>query len=223
MKNLIQLAFLIILVTAMACEGPRNARSRRGATSDAFTDSNDYSNSGNDDDDDGVTVIDDGTGTTNSSIPQEIRHCQWSTDGTSGFQSSGSHLGAYTACQSTTNETDIYIQLQSPVTDSQLCVIPTFNNGATSIYIGEPRCLSVVDNKKIYKVGLLKNRPGYTNFAISSVMILKDKAFFYPAPFYQYVLSPDAFIFCSNYLDQYRDSSYCQAFKSVNEYQFHQF
>ncbi len=223
MKNLIRLMFLVLLVAAMGCEGPRDARSRRGASSDAFTDSNDYSNTGNSGSGDTVTVVDDTGSGTESNIPAEIRNCQWSTDGNTGFQSSSSHLGSYTLCQSSTTETDVYLQLRTPVNDSQICVIPTFNNGATSIYIGEPRCLTAVDNKKIYKIGLLKNRPGYSNFAITGAMVMKDKAFFYPAPFYQYVLSPDAYIFCSNFLDQYGDGSYCQSFKTVGEYQYHQF
>lgn len=230
MKNLIRLAFLIILVTAMACQGPRDARSRRGATSDAFTDSTspNNSNNGNGSGNGETIVVEDpgnGGGGTNTNLPTEIQQCQWSSDGSNGFAASSSHLGSYTFCQAAAPapETDVYLQMKFPVTDSQICVIPTFNNGPNSIYIGEPRCLTVTDNKKIYKIGLVKNRPGYSNFAVTGAMIMKDKAFFYPAPFYQYVLSPDAYIFCSNFLDQYGDASYCNAFRSVGEYHYHQF
>lgn len=227
MKNIIRLAFLILLVATMACEGPRSARTRSGATDDAFSRS---TSSDSDNDDGGVTVADNddggsGTGTGSSQIPTEIDHCNWSSDGVNGFQSASSHLGAYTFCQAKSPgvETDVYLQLQMPISDSQVCVIPTFNNGSNSIYIGEPRCLSATDNKRIYKIGLIKNRPGYSNFAITGAMIMKDKAFFYPAPFNQYVLSPDAYLFCANFLDQYGDSSYCQSFSSVAQYKYHQF
>lgn len=226
MKNIIRLAFLVLLVATMACEGPRDARSRRGASDDAFS----SSTSTDSDNDNGVTVVDNdnggiGTGTPTDQIPTEIQHCNWSTDGVNGFQSTSSHLGSYTFCQARSPgvETDVYLQLQSPISDSQVCVIPTFNNGSNSIYVGEPRCLSATDNKRIYKIGLIKNRPGYSNFAITGAMIMKDKAFFYPAPFYQYVLSPDAYLFCANFLDQYGDASYCTSFSSVGEYKYHQF
>ena len=49
-------------------------------------------------------------------------------------------------------------------------------------------------------------------------MIMKDKTYLYPAPFYQYLLSPDAYFFCTRWLDQTGDPSYCNAFKSVGEY-----
>ncbi len=227
MKNIIRLAFLVLLVATMACEGPRDARSRRGATDDAFSSS---TSTDSDNDDGGVTVADNDNGNTTSTdtgtqIPPEIDHCNWSTDGVNGFESSSTHLGSYTFCQAESPgvETDVYLQLQMPISDSQVCVIPTFNNGANSIYVGEPRCLSATDNKRIYKIGLIKNRPGYSNFAITGAMIMKDKAFLYPAPFNQYVLSPDAYLFCANFLDQYGDGSYCQAFSSVAQYKYHQF
>ena len=152
-----------------------------------------------------------------STIPDEIKHCSWSADGSTGFAESHTHLGEYTVCQST-NKKDVWIQVKTPITDSQVCIIPTHNSGSSSVYIGEPRCLMISDNKKIYKVTLYTNRTGYTNFSITGAMVLKDKAYFYPSPFYQYVLSPDAYIYCSQFLDQYKDSSYCNAFKSVGQY-----
>lgn len=156
---------------------------------------------------------------TESTIPSEIAHCTWSEDGVSGFSESHTHLGEYTICQST-NKKDVWIQVKTPITDSQVCIIPTHNSGSSSLYIGEPRCLMISDSKTIYKVTLYTNRTGYTNFSITGAMVMKDKAYFYPAPFYQYVLSPDAYIYCSQFLDQYKDSSYCTAFKSVGQYVF---
>lgn len=155
----------------------------------------------------------------NDIIPEEIKHCAWSADGISGFQmASNSHIGPHTICQSKNINTDVFIQVKNPITDSQVCIIPTYASNNASVYIGEPRCLMLNDNKRIYKVSLLKNRPGYGNFNVNGVMVMKDKAFFYPAPFYQHVLSPDAYLFCSQFLDQYGDPSYCNSFKSVGQY-----
>ena len=161
-----------------------------------------------------------------SSLPDEIAHCQWSTDGSTGFSKSSSHLGNYSLCQ--VNETDIYIQLQTPVTDCQVCIIPTYNSSSSnlSIYIGEPRCIYITDATKIYKVTMLKNRSGYTNFSITGVMIMKDKMYAYGPPFgtpYINLLSPDAYLFCSNWLSQTGNSAYCQTFVSVGQYVYHQF
>lgn len=159
-----------------------------------------------------------------SLIPEEIKHCQWSADGITGFQlSSNAHLGPHTLCQSKTVNTDVFVQVKNPIVDAQVCIIPTYASNNASVYIGEPRCLMLNDNKKIYKVSLLKNRPGYGNFNVNGVMVMKDKAFFYPAPFYQHVLSPDAYLFCSQFLDQYGDPSYCNSFKSVGQYHYKAF
>lgn len=159
-----------------------------------------------------------------SLIPDEIKHCKWSEDGITGFEmSSNSHLGPHTLCQSKTTNTDIFVQVKNPISDAQVCLIPTYASNNASVYIGEPRCLMLNNNKKIYKVSLLKNRPGYGNFNINGVMVMKDKAFFYPAPFFQHVLSPDAYLFCSQFLDQYGDPSYCNSFKSVGQYHYKAF
>lgn len=157
-------------------------------------------------------------------IPDEIKHCTWSADGITNFQtSSNTHLGPHTLCQSKTAETDVFVQVKNPILDAQVCIVPTFASNNASVYIGEPRCLMLNDNKKIYKVSLLKNRPGYGSFKINGIMVMKDKAFFYPAPFYQHVLSPDAYLFCSQFLDQYGDPSYCTAFRSLGQYVYKTF
>lgn len=157
-------------------------------------------------------------------IPDEIKHCTWSADGITNFQmASNSHLGPHTLCQSSTVNTDVFIQVKNPIMDAQVCIVPTYASNNASVYIGEPRCLMLNDNKKIYKVSLLKNRPGYGSFSVNGVMVMKDKAFFYPAPFYQHVLSPDAYLFCSQFLDQYGDPSYCTAFRSLGQYVYKSF
>ncbi len=215
------ISLLLIAITLVSCD---TARDRRTAYSSSTYDttgsyiSNPTSTTGT------VTVggsdsSTDDTSTDESTIPTEIAHCSWSEDGVSGFTESHSHLGEYTLCQST-NKKDVWIQVKTPITDSQVCIIPTHNSGSSSVYIGEPRCLMISDSKTIYKVTLYTNRTGYTNFSITGAMVMKDKAYFYPSPFYQYVLSPDAYIYCSQFLDQYNDSSYCSAFKSVGQYVF---
>jgi hypothetical protein len=156
-------------------------------------------------------------------IPAEISHCQWSTDGVNNFKYNHTHLGNFNICQSSQSEVDINIQIRSPITDAQLCILPTYHSGSSSIYIGEPRCFLASNPKTVYKVTLLKNRPNYGHLNVTGVMVMKDKAFFYPAPFHQYVLSPDAYLFCSQFLDMYQDSSYCNAFKNVGQYVYHQF
>lgn len=227
------LTFLIILTGCF--EQPRDRRTvgsaqeytnpyenNRPSGSVALPGSSDESENGEDDDEEGSTDIDNPN--LDEILPDEIKHCNWSADGQTGFEkSSNSHLGAHTICQSQTNEVDIYLQIKNPISDAQVCLIPTYSNGNASIYIGEPRCLMVNDNKRIYKVTLLKNRQGYSSFSVTGVMAMKDKAFFYPPPFYQHVLSPDAYLFCSQFLDQYGDDSYCQSFKSVGQYVYKKF
>jgi hypothetical protein len=216
---------LILPFIMLSCDQPRD---RRTAYKARDIDNNssynyDYNNGGNNDN---------GSGNENPSptatpgggqnIPPEISHCSWSADGVNGFASTHPHTGAYTLCQ-TADETKVHLQVKSPITDSQVCLIPTYHSNNRAIYIGEPRCLLVHSNMSIYPITLLKNRTGYSNFQITGVMLMKDKAFFYPAPFYQYLLSPDAFLFCSQWLDQTGDSSYCYAFDSVGQYVYHQF
>jgi hypothetical protein len=223
-----RLSLIILLATIFtACDAPRDRRtaysSRSNTSNSQFSPSNSTgtSNTGSATDTGDSTTGREDT-STDSPIPDEIKHCQWSTDGSSNFAESNSHLGQYTICQST-NKRDVWIQVKTPITDSQVCMIPTHNSGSSSVYIGEPRCLMLSESKKIYKVTLYSNRTGYQNFSITGVMVMKDKSFFYPAPFYQYVLSPDAYIYCSQFLDKYNDPSFCNAFKQLGQYVYKSF
>lgn len=216
--------FLLLTLVLASCDAPRDRRTAYTSSSNnqyipSYENNNNPNNGNSSSDDSSGDRTDSGD---QSTIPSEIQHCQWSTDGSSGFAESNNHLGQYTICQST-NKKDVWIQVKSPITDAQVCMIPTHNSGSSSVYIGEPRCLMISESKKIYKVSLFTNRSGYQNFSITGVMVMKDKSFFYPAPFYQYVLSPDAYIYCSQFLDRYNDSSYCNAFKSVGQYVYKQF
>ena len=232
---------LVVLFLLVSCDKPRDRRtayrSKGLNNNEAFT-YNYYNNEGDGGNNTGSSGSNGTTGTngdggttgttgTNGENTQNLPNCStsvsWSTDGSTGFDKTHNHVGAYSFCRDQATDTDVYIQLQTPVTDAQVCVIPTYHSGNRAIYVGEPRCLVIQDNKRIYKLTLLKNRTGYQNFQITGAMIMKDKAFFYPAPFYQYLLSPDAFLFCSQWLDQTGDSSYCYAFDSVGQYVYHQF
>jgi hypothetical protein len=66
----------------------------------------------------------------------------------------------------------------------------------------------------------MKNRANFSQYQINGVLIMKDKAFWYPAPFYQYLLTPDAFIFAAQWRDQRGDLSYYSAFESVGQYTY---
>ena len=217
---------IILAISITSCDAPRDRRtaytSRTGSTYSPSYNSTGSSNTGSATDTNTDSSGDREDTTTDTGIPDEIKHCSWSTDGSSNFAESNSHLGQYTICQST-NKQDVWIQVKTPITDAQVCMIPTHNSGSSSVYVGEPRCLMLSESKKIYKVTLYANRSGYQNFSISGVMVMKDKSFFYPAPFYQYVLSPDAYIYCSQFLDKYKDASYCNAFKQVGQYVYKQF
>jgi hypothetical protein len=221
-----KLSLLLLIAFAMtSCDAPRDRRTAYSSSNNSNQFSPSYestgtSNTGSSNTDD--TSSDREDSDSGETIPDEIKHCQWSSDGSSNFEESHSHLGQYTICQST-NKKDVWIQVKTPISDAQVCMIPTHNSGSSSVYIGEPRCLMVSESKKIYKVTLFSNRTGYQNFSITGVMVMKDKSFFYPAPFYQYVLSPDAYIYCSQFLDRYNDSSYCNAFKQVGQYVYKQF
>ncbi len=165
-----------------------------------------------------------GTATpTATTVPDEIKHCSWSFDGQTGYEKTHQHIGSYTLCKSSVNSMDVFIQVKTPITDAMLCLIPTAHSGSSSTYIGEPRCLNVDTNAKVYKVSMVKNRTGFTNYTMTGIMLMKDKQFYYGAPFYSFMLSPDAYLFCNNWLAQTGDPSYCYAFNQVGQYVYHQF
>jgi hypothetical protein len=222
----------ILLVAAFAissCDSPRGQRKLIG---------NDKSlNNGlffpNGSDGNRPTV---GTGTPTIGGPlitPDAEHCQWSSDGVNGYASSSAHIGNYTLCLSSTSAVagsrDVYIQTKNSTFESQICIFPTYNSGTQSFYIGEARCLMIQSNQTVYKVSLLKNRPGYQDYNITGAMIMKDKLNEYPLPYYntqtgnQRFLTPDAYSICINWLAQTGDGSYCTAFQEVQEYIYHQF
>jgi hypothetical protein len=226
MRN--KIIILAALIFTASCDAPRD---RRAAYKGNDSDDSPYwfsSDSSGGKAPDTTTERDevDDTPTTpsTSTIPSEVSHCSWSSDGVSGFETTNnSHLGHHTLCQSSSNPDDIYIQVKTKIEGSQVCFIPNYSNSSASIYIGGPRCIMLDDNRKIYKITLYKNRAGYSGYAINSVMAMKDKLYFYPAPFNQNVLAPDAYIYCSQFLDQYNHAGYCDSFKSLGEYVYKKF
>ncbi|MDC1174394.1 hypothetical protein OAT67_03315 [Bacteriovoracaceae bacterium] len=242
MKLLNKKKTFIILVSSLfaitSCDAPRDRRvaSQNGSTSNQsiFGDSSSsYYDSGDGSSSSSGSGSGSGSGSSSAvTIPSQINHCQWATDGETGFASSHKHLspdedsssnGNYTVCKSTADEKDIYLQVKHPIDDAQVCIFPTYHSGSNSVYIGEPRCLLVDDNKKIYKVSVLKNRAGFTQYPVTGVMIMKDKAYFYDRPYYQEILSPDAYVFCSNWMAQFNDPSYCVEFKNKGHFVYKQF
>lgn len=233
-----KLLTLLMLISLISCVSPRDKRalySGTEQTTDNTTGNNSSDNSSNvNESGDGTSVpIVDGsdsgsTGGTNSNVPAEIRHCNWSTDGSTGFENTSSnmesyslsHLGENTICQSKNTQSDIYVQLKNATADVRVCVIPTYEQNGRSIYLGEARCQFVDSNKKIYKFPLLKNRDygRYQNFAINSVMVMKEQTFFFDSPFYREQITYDAYFICSVNLDLYGDSSYCDAFRQKGQY-----
>lgn len=166
------------------------------------------------------------------SIPNGAATCTWSRDGMADWQYKGAHLssgendlndGMYNICISSSDPTTIYFQMKHPPNDHQVCFVPTIHSGSLKTYIGEPRCESVTTSQKIYTLKLYANRPGYTSSIFTGVMIMRDKAYFYAPPFNQLILSPDAFIYCNQWLAAYNDSSYCESFASGGHYEYHQF
>ena len=97
--------------------------------------------------------------------------------------------------------------------------------GSSSTYIGEPRCLNATDNKKIYRIQMFKSRSGFENLAINSVMIIKDKMYNFYFPYNSSLLAPDAFLMCNRALTHpvYPNPRYCDTFIGQKHYHFQRF
>ncbi|EQC49309.1 putative lipoprotein [Bacteriovorax sp. BSW11_IV] len=219
----------IIFATLMAsCEAPRDKRSLYMSSLNNQSGSTTGSSTG------GTTTGDTGGGrdtgsttdVTGSTIPDDAKHCTWSTDNSTNYSdSSNTHIGPNNVCRSSATDTNVYIQIKNPQTDAQICIFPTYESNGKSFYIGNPRCFVASEAGKLYKISLFKDRDSgkYSGLTMNSVMIVKDKAYFYGTPFYQWVLAPDAYMYCSKFLELYNNSSYCQAFKSKGEYLYKRF
>jgi hypothetical protein len=237
-------SLLSIILLLSACNPPRDRRVTRNeqyvtSDSDTSTTTDPAPNTPATDPDNG----DDDTGTTPTPVVDYVPgmdHCQFAMNDPNNppscigashctnnqYRFTHSHLGqgnGYNICQNSQDNKKIHIQLKSSLTDAKLCIIPTSNRNGLTVFVGEPRCLMMSEADNVYEVPLLTNRVGFESLSINGVMLIRDKSYFYSWPFNQYLLAPDAFVFCSQWLDNYSDPSYCNTFNAVGEYIYHQF
>jgi hypothetical protein len=218
MKKIIALIALSIMIAS--CDSPRSQRSiltssKSGSALTNCTETGTCS-SGLTPTDQNNTVV---TTPTNSNVPSDASHCKFSTDGINGFESTSTHLGSYTLCQSSTDKTVFYVQVKTPPVSStgdvKICFIPHTTTGSNSLYIGNPMCGSFTNPKELKKITFVK----YTKFSgalINSVMFFKDTSYYYPM-YGKSVMTLDAYKDCMYRLD-YGVTSYCTSFKSVGQY-----
>jgi hypothetical protein len=173
------------------------------------------------------------TTSTNTVIPADATNCKFSADGINGFESTSSHLGNYTLCQSSSDKNTMYFQLQTPpkttttpTTDISICFIPTTSSGTNSIYVGNPMCGTFPTATDVRKITFVKF-PQYQSAIINGAIFFKDLSFSYPYPFNSYVkiMTLDAYKTCMEAISTppYYNPAYCQAFKQVGQYVYRQF
>jgi len=231
------------LLWMTSCDAPRTTRtSSNGSTnSSAFNYGSPSSSSSgslldNSSNNGGTNSTGSGTSTSNSTItiPSGAENCDWSQDGTTGYNIGAAHFasdestindGAYNICQHPNSETTIFFQVKNSISSEQVCMIPMYDNAGYSTYLGEPRCFTPSTAGKIYTITLYKNRSGFTNYSINGVMMMRDKTYFFTSPYpttYK-IYTVDAYLYCSNYLAAYGSDAYCQAFSSAGHYVYDKF
>ncbi len=214
--------FIALLLITSACDSPRSTRALVSSKSGDYS-----SNPINGNPVAGNTVGVDLTNTTTtntetsvSNIPTDARHCKFSTDGIDGFESTSSHLGAYTLCQSSTDKAVFYVQFKTPPVgssgDVSVCFIPHTTSGSNSIYVGNPMCGTFPDPKSVKKISFVKYDQ-YTSALINSVMFFKDTSYYYPSPYNSTQMTLNAYKVCMSQLS-YGITSYCTAYKKVGQY-----
>lgn len=157
-----------------------------------------------------------------ASVPSDATHCKFSTDGITGFESTSTHLGEYTLCQSSVDKNIFYFQLKTPPTNSSgdvsVCLIPTTSNGSNSIYVGNPMCGYFKDPKSVRKITFIKYAL-YSNANINGSIFFKDLSWYY---YNGYMMTLEAYRTCMNML-AVGNTAYCDKFKTVGQYVFKQF
>lgn len=234
MKSLIILTLIAIVTTS--CMQARNRSAIVGSKSDGANYEHEYPNGNGDtvgNDIPGFTPTEGNDDPTDDApatgIPSDASHCTWASTSNQQYTRDTNHLGKINICQSKTTPLNIFVQVKTPVTATKVCAIPMYEYSGRSIYLGNPRCIFIPDNK-VYTIPLLKNRSGsYSQYSMTSVMLIKDMKFNYPAPFatstnlYGQFNGVDAFLYCSQYLDRTGVGSYCNAFNSINQHVYHSF
>jgi hypothetical protein len=218
----------LIVLTALlisSCDSPRAQRAVVGSsTSNSLNNSSGFNPSTST----GTGTTTGGTTTENttttSNIPEDAKHCKFSTDGLSNFASNSTHLGPHTLCKSSTDANSFYFQLKTPPVgttgDVNICFIPTTSSGSNSIYVGNPMCGSFSDPKAVKKITFVKYS-SYTNASINGVIFFKDTSYYYPV-YNRTMMTLAAYQGCMNML-AYGNTTYCDAFKSVGQYVYQAF
>jgi len=221
-KKYIVLIFSIIF-SLTSCDSPRSKRTI-GSTN-SLSGSMDWSNPGTNPSNPDAPPPSPPTTTTPtpaSNIPTDATHCQFASDGVTGFKSTSTHLGEYTLCQSSTDKNIVYFQLKTPPknnnNDISICFIPTTSVGTNSIYVGNPMCGYFNDPKSVRKITFIKYSQ-YSNANINGAIFFKDQSWWY---YNSYMMTLDAYITCMNMLAA-GNSAYCTQFKNVNQYVYQQF
>jgi hypothetical protein len=209
-KFITPVAFLTICLMITSCDSPRTSRSVLSSSKSSLNTGTNLTP---------TTVTDTPISTTPTNVPTDASHCKFSTDGVTGFESTSTHVGSYTLCQSSTDKTVFYAQFKTPPVSStgdvNICFIPHTTSGSNSLYIGNPMCGSFTDPKAVKKITFVKYTQ-YSGALINSVMFFKDTSFYYPM-YSKSVMTLDAYKDCMYRLN-YGVSTYCESFKSVGQY-----
>ncbi len=136
--------------------------------------------------------------------------------GTETYNRSGSYLGSYYLCQSSKTNNQFLFKLQQTV-NVQICLFPMYTTSGSSMYIGEAQCQYVPTNSTGKAFVLHKNRSGFENYTLNSVMIMKDEASNYPYPFNGTWANTSAFLQCMHTAHLTQD--YCNAYTSKRQYE----
>lgn len=211
---------MILTLGLSACDSPRSQRALSSSSSNSFNNTSgatvDWNSNTN------TTTPTSTTTTPTTSIPSDATHCKFAADGVSGFESTSTHLGDYTLCQSSSDKNVMYFQLKTPPTntngDISICLIPTTSNGSSSIYVGNPMCGYFKDPKAVRKITFIKYAQ-YSNATINGVMFFKDLSWNY---YNGYMMTLEAYKTCMNML-AVGNPTYCERFKSVGQYVYKQF
>lgn len=244
MKNIIPYLVLSLSILS-SCDSPRSQRSLSSSSSSGLTNANtipvnlNNTNTGTATTPAATTTTTTpATDTATSTIPSDATQCKFSSDGINGYDSTSTHLGDYTLCQSSTDKNITYFQLKTPPSnnngDVSVCLIPTTSNGTNSIYVGNPMCGYFKDPKAIRKITFIKYAQ-YSNATITGVMMFKDLSWPYPVyykftygygyyPVYNnYINTLDAYKLCMNMLADINRPDNCTYYKNVGQYVFKQF
>lgn len=220
------MAFSLILILS-SCDVPRNRQSIYGSGySDRTNQETSHTSAGSFYDDstektDTTTPESPTTTTPTSTIPTAYQKC---VNSGNQFPNTSTYFGNYFICQQDVTKTKVYLWPQNTI-NSQVCLIPMYATGSNSINIGEAQCQYVSSASQGVEFTLYKNRPGFENYVMNAVMIMRDESFVYPYPYtLKYnsaIKNTTAFYTCMD--TAYQTTAYCQAFAQMQQYKLHTF